>query len=366
MMRKGELSDYPVAWVLREASREHLTGGIELHIDDEVTAVHITNGEVYLVIGEGEDPGVELDDSLDDAAYLAAVRAADTELRARAVRRLAPLLDRDEGWYFYHPLNHHPLQGEWAWNTAELLAEAERVRLDGATGPAPGAEPSSEDPASDDPARDGSASSDAASSPPNHGGASGDGGVDDETAPDDDVTGSEDRNPFLPPDDGGGTSTGRPGPVSAGASEPRPAPVPDDISDPFLAPADHQPVRPASDFPPDDGGATTITPVGAGPAGSRLADGPFAHPPPSPEPASESWAVPPAAPPSWIEGDVVELCGEVPPDVDPDQWAVLVVLSTAIAFEDLARRLGWTTDRLRQVLDTMVEDGLVLPSALDP
>jgi hypothetical protein len=100
------------------------------------------------------------------------------------------------------------------------------------------------------------------------------------------------------------------------------------------------------------------------PALSRLADGPFAHPPRAPE--SESpWVVPPASPPSWIEGDEVRLEREPAADVDPDQWAVIVALARPLLFEDLAGRLGWSRDRLRGVLDGMVDEGLLLPSTFE-
>lgn len=135
MMRRGDLAEYPVDWVLREAGRDRVSGGIELHTE-RPAVVYLKDGLVYLVLRDGEhvDP---IDEALDDRSYQAAVVAEEIRQRAHAVEVLAELLEvGGEGYYFHHPLNDHPLEGSWGWDPEELLAAVESARA-----PAPEDEP---------------------------------------------------------------------------------------------------------------------------------------------------------------------------------------------------------------------------------
>lgn len=115
MMRRGELGEFPVEWVLRTAAEERLSGGIEFHAGTTV-CVHLADGGVYLALVEGE------------ARPEAEGPEGDDEEEARARRHtvgvLADLLAAEEGWYFFHPLNHHALHGAWLWEVDDLLGEA--------------------------------------------------------------------------------------------------------------------------------------------------------------------------------------------------------------------------------------------------
>ncbi len=118
MMRKGDLREYPVEWVLRAAAEERLSGGIEFHTGS-VACVHLDDGDVYLASAEGDEvPG--LADDLDDEA----VAAEEERWQSRTVAVVRALLAVDDGWYFFHPLHDHPLRGEWRWEVADVLAAA--------------------------------------------------------------------------------------------------------------------------------------------------------------------------------------------------------------------------------------------------
>ncbi|CAN5683820.1 hypothetical protein BH10ACT1_BH10ACT1_01560 [soil metagenome] len=114
MMRKGPLDEYPAEWVLREAAVRRASGGIEFHTEDPVT-VHLHDGRIYFARqGTGSDHG-------------AADRPLPTDeasSRAHVVAILARLLGEHPGWYYLHPLNHHPQRGPWRWETASLLLAA--------------------------------------------------------------------------------------------------------------------------------------------------------------------------------------------------------------------------------------------------
>lgn len=114
MMRKGDLAQFPAEWVLRQASEEGLSGGIEFESDPPV-CVYLSDGDVYHAVVDGRDPddGGDLDET------------TEARLRTETVAALRQLLlSADAGWYFFHDLNHHPLRGAWQWSTERLLAEA--------------------------------------------------------------------------------------------------------------------------------------------------------------------------------------------------------------------------------------------------
>lgn len=114
MMRKGDLAQFPVDWVLRQASEEGLSGGIEFDASPSA-CVYLSDGDVYHAVRDGRDPddGGELDEGTEE------------RLRGEALEVIRSLLAVAEGWYYFHDLNHHPLRGAWQWSTERLLAEAE-------------------------------------------------------------------------------------------------------------------------------------------------------------------------------------------------------------------------------------------------
>lgn len=123
MMRRGELAQYPPAEVLRAASAEKLTGGIEFD-GGAVVCVYLEEGEVYLAARADAEVVLTVDDELDDTTYEEARRSDERRLRAATVGLVEGLLDRREGWYFFHALTDHPAQGLWGWSVEELLEEA--------------------------------------------------------------------------------------------------------------------------------------------------------------------------------------------------------------------------------------------------
>lgn len=131
MMRKGDLAEYPVDWVLRQAARERLSGGIDFHTSTPA-CVHVAGGDVYLAVSATAPVDSTLADHLDDVAYAAEAAAEEARLRKASVDVLVALLAETEGWYFFHPLNHHPLRGSWGWDVEDVLAEA-TDRRDGVT-----------------------------------------------------------------------------------------------------------------------------------------------------------------------------------------------------------------------------------------
>lgn len=115
MMRKGPLDRYPAESVLREAATARVNGGIEFHGPHPVT-VYLSNGEVYAIhegVGRAEQGW---------SATELAVEFGDegTEL-ARAVELLTAVLTQREGWYYHHPLHHHPHTHGWIWEVGALL-----------------------------------------------------------------------------------------------------------------------------------------------------------------------------------------------------------------------------------------------------
>lgn len=124
MMRRGELAQYPPAEVLRAASSERLTGGIEFDGDGAAVCVYLQEGEVYLAARADAEVVLTVDDDLDDVGYEAARQSDERRLRAATVGLVEGLLDRRDGWYFFHALTDHPAQGLWGWPVDELLEEA--------------------------------------------------------------------------------------------------------------------------------------------------------------------------------------------------------------------------------------------------
>lgn len=106
MMRKGDLRQYPIEWVLRAAAEERLSGGIEFHAGPTV-CVHLAGGGIYLALSSGE-----------------AVPEDEAGARRHSVAAIAGLLDERDGWYYFHPVEHHPLRGAWRWEVEDILAAA--------------------------------------------------------------------------------------------------------------------------------------------------------------------------------------------------------------------------------------------------
>ena len=127
MMRKGDLAEYSPEWVLRTAAQEGVDGGIEFDVARRIS-VYLTGGRVYLVLADSDPDEPALDEDLDDHAFAAAVQAAEHRLLPHALDLLGELLGHSTGEYFHHPLNEHPLIGEWDWDTVDLVDEAMRRR----------------------------------------------------------------------------------------------------------------------------------------------------------------------------------------------------------------------------------------------
>lgn len=125
MMRKGDLAEYSPEWVLRTAAQEGVDGGIEFDVGRRIS-VYLTGGRIYLVLADGDPEEVALDEDLDDHAFAAAVEATEHRLLPHALDLLVELLGSSSGEYFHHPLNEHALNGEWDWDTVDLVDEAGR------------------------------------------------------------------------------------------------------------------------------------------------------------------------------------------------------------------------------------------------
>jgi hypothetical protein len=129
MMRKGDLAEYSPEWVLRTAAQEGVDGGIDFDVTRRIS-VYLDGGRIYLVLAEGDPDEPAIDEDLDDHAFAAAVEATEHRLLPHAIDLLVELLGETAGEYFHHPLNEHPLSGEWDWNTVDLIDDALRRRRD--------------------------------------------------------------------------------------------------------------------------------------------------------------------------------------------------------------------------------------------
>ncbi len=127
MMRKGDLAEYSPEWVLRTAAQEGVDGGIEFDVARRIS-VYLDGGRIYLVLAEGDPEEPAIDEALDDHAFAAAVEATEHRLLPHTIELLVELLGQTTGEYFHHPLNEHALNGEWDWNTVDLVDEALRRR----------------------------------------------------------------------------------------------------------------------------------------------------------------------------------------------------------------------------------------------
>lgn len=268
MMRKGDLAEYSPEWVLRTAAQEGVDGGIDFDVARRIS-VYLDGGRIYLVLADGDPEEAAIDKALDDHAFAAEVEAIEHRLLPHAIELLAELIGQSSGEYFHHPLNEHPLSGEWDWNTADLLDEAIRRRRAAEEAAVAAERAEAERLEAEQRAAEG---------------------------------GGE-------PEDGDGEAVEPEGDPDAAAEGGSDDPAEVDRPEPVATEAS----RPSS----------------PGPVG-------------------------------WGDDSLVRLTGTAPSaDIDDDGWALIAAMADTIPVQILAGRLGWSQDRIVEVLDGLRDLGAV-------
>ena len=115
MMRKGPLDKYSVEWVLSMVAAESLSGSVAIRSS--------TSGTVYC--WEGSITFATLEDLPLPSDVSATADPSKETLQSHVESVLGVLIQADEGWYYYDPLEHHNDGGHWL---LEVEGTLRRVR----------------------------------------------------------------------------------------------------------------------------------------------------------------------------------------------------------------------------------------------